>query len=207
MKQLLIVLFILPLTCGSQENFGVELDSILSKEDAKTFIKSNKDVKGKIIVFNKEKHKTQLAEDLFKLSKGDKKVVKSEYNNTYYKILDKEKKSHNRVSYILFDGKKMTPSEINSKRTKIVALYKKGHKFKDLAKMYSMDLNAGRGGDLGWFEDGKMPPDFENAVKSHSTKDIFTLDINDRNWYYVILKTHDTKKIEEITVLRFSETK
>ncbi|WP_411894985.1 peptidylprolyl isomerase [Winogradskyella sp. A2] len=207
MKQLLTVFFILPLICIAQDNFNKELDSILSKEDAKIFIKSNKSIKGKIIVFNKEKHKTQLAEDLFKLSKGGKKVVNTEYNNTYYKILDKKKIPHNRVSYVFFDGKKMTASEINSKRVKIMALYKNGYKFKDMAKLYSMDINASRGGDSGWFEDGKMHTDFENAVKYHSTEDIFTLDINELNWHYVILKTHDAKKIEEITVLRFSETK
>jgi parvulin-like peptidyl-prolyl isomerase len=207
MKQLLTLLFIIPLLCVGQGNFNLELDSILSKEDAKTFIRSNKSIKGKIIVFNKEKHKTQLAEDLFKLSKGGKKVVNTEYNNTYYKILDKKEIPHNRVSYVFFDGKKMTTSEINSKRLKIMTLYKNGYKFKDLAKLYSMDINASKGGDLGWFENGKMHQDFENAVKSHSKEDIFTLDINEQNWHYVILKTHDAKKIEEITVLRFSETK
>ena len=63
MKQLLIVLFILPLICGSQENFGVELDSILSKEDAKTFIKSNK---ASSIFFHGRVNRTDLHNELKK---------------------------------------------------------------------------------------------------------------------------------------------
>ena len=198
MKQLFIIILFIPVLIIGQNKFETELDSIISSEDAKTFIKANKDFKGKVIVFNKEKHKTILAEELFKLSKGGKKVVKSEYNNTYYKVLDKQKIPHNRVSYIFLDGKELTLSEINSKRSKIIALYKKGHKFKDLAKLYSMDKNASRGGDLGWFEDGKMHSDFENAVKSHNIKEIFTLNIEERNWYYVILKTFESKKLKRL---------
>jgi len=207
MKQLITLLIFIPLFCFGQNDFNKELDSILSKEDAKSFIKANKDIKGKVIVFNKEKHKTQLAEDLFKLSKGGKKVVKSEYNNTYYKILDKEKVIHHRSSFIYFDGSNMNIDEINIKRFKIISQYKQGYKFGELAKLHSMDISANRGGDSGWFPEGRMHPDFENAVKSHNTEDIFTLDIKERNWHYVILKTHDAKKIEEVTVLRFSETK
>lgn len=207
MKQIILVLLFFPLFLCSQNEFDQQVDSITTSEEAKSFIKENRALKGKVIVFNREKHKTILADELFKLSKGGKKVIKSEYNNTYYKILDQKKIPHNRVSYIFLDGNKLSQAEINSKRQNIIALYKKGYRFEELAKRYSMDINASRGGDLGWFEEGKMHHDFENAVKSHNAKDIFTLDIHNKNWYYVILKTHEPKDIEEITVLRFTEPK
>lgn len=207
MKRLLITIFFLPIILVGQTKFETELDSITTSADAKSFIKENKGIKGKVIVFNKEQHKTVIATDLFKLSKGGKKVVKSEYDNTYYKVLDKKKIPHNRVSYIFLDGNKLSQGEISAKRNRIINLYKKGYRFEDLAKMHSMDRNASRGGDLGWFEDGKMHQDFEMAVKSHGVDDIFTLDIKGKNWFYVILKTHDTKDIEEITVLRFTEAR
>ena len=100
---------------------------------------------------------------------------------------------------------KMSESEINAKRTKIVLQFKQGYKFEALAKLHSMNSGAKRGGDLGWFPEGKMHPDFEEAIKSHDTNDIFTLDITDQKWHYVVLKTHDAKPIEEITVLKYTE--
>lgn len=41
---------------------------------------------------------------------------------------------------------------------------KKGASFEDLAKKYSIDSSASRGGDLGWFSKGSMVPDFEKAA-------------------------------------------
>ena len=42
---------------------------------------------------------------------------------------------------------------------------KAGRDFGDLAKQYSQDTSAAQGGDLGWFGDGVMVPEFEDAVK------------------------------------------
>lgn len=206
MKRLLALLFFIPAICFSQKSLEQELDSVSTAEEAKTFAKAHKKAnKSKVFTFNKEKHKTRLADDLFKLSKGGKQVVKTDYKKTYYKIIDKNKVTHYRVSYIYFDGSKMTLEEINNKRAKIISQYEQGYKFEALAKLHSMDLNAKRGGDLGWFPEGQMHPEFEDAVKNHDTNDLFTLDIAEKNWHYIVLKTHDAKPIEEITVLKYTE--
>jgi len=206
MKQLLIILLFCPLLCFSQKALEKELDSVSTKKEAKTFAKTHKKTnKGKLVTFNREKHRTRLADELFKLSKGGKKVVKSEDKKTYCKVIDKENVVHQRVSYIFFDGRKMSESEINAKRTKIVSQFKQGYTFEALAKLHSMNSGAKRGGDLGWFPEGKMHLDFEEAIKSHDTNDIFTLDITDQKWHYVVLKTHDAKPIKEITVLKYTE--
>ncbi|MGF6147108.1 Foldase protein prsA 1 precursor [Kingella potus] len=42
---------------------------------------------------------------------------------------------------------------------------KAGRDFGDLAKQYSQDTSAAQGGDLGWFGEGVMVPEFEEAVK------------------------------------------
>lgn len=39
-----------------------------------------------------------------------------------------------------------------------------GKSFDQLAREYSQDSSAATGGDLGWFTDGQMVPEFENAV-------------------------------------------
>ena len=206
MKQLTVLLLLLPLLSLSQNSLEQELDSISTTEDAKAFAKAYKKVnKSKLLIFNKEKHKTRLADDLFKLSKGGKKVIKKDEKKTYYKVIDKEETLHYRASYIYSDGRKMTMEAINAKRSKIIKQYKQGYKFEALAKIHSMDQNSKRGGDLGWFPEGQMHPDFENSIKTHSVNDIFTLDIAEGQWHYVILKTYDAKPIEEITVLKYTE--
>ncbi|MFC0605795.1 peptidylprolyl isomerase [Winogradskyella pulchriflava] len=206
MKPLLALLLFIPFLCFSQESLEQELDSISTTEEAKTFAKTHKRAnKSKLFTFNKEKHKTRLAESLFKLSKGGKEVIKTDYNKTYYKIIDKNDVLHYRASCIYFDGSKLTLDEINAKREKILKQYKEGYKFEALAKLHSMDLSAKRGGDLGWFPEGQMHPEFEEAIKNHETNAIFTLDITDKKWHYIVLKTFDPKPIEEITVLKYTE--
>ncbi|MDO4997943.1 MAG: peptidylprolyl isomerase [Neisseria sp.] len=47
---------------------------------------------------------------------------------------------------------------------KIAQLARNGQDFAALAREYSQDGSATQGGDLGWFGDGMMVPEFENAV-------------------------------------------
>jgi parvulin-like peptidyl-prolyl isomerase len=206
MKKVFILLLFVPFLCFPQFSLEQELDSITTPEEAKYFAKTYKrSNKSKVFTFNKEKHKTQLADDLFKLSKGGKKVIKTDYKKTYYKIIEKSEVLHERVSYIYFDGSKMTLKDISTERSKLMAQYRDGYKFEALAKMHSMDINAKRGGDSGWFSEGQMHTDFEKAVKSHDLGDLFTLDIEERQSHYIILKTFEPKHIEEITLLKFTE--
>jgi peptidyl-prolyl cis-trans isomerase C len=48
----------------------------------------------------------------------------------------------------------------------ILAQLKKGANFEDLARKYSVDGSAAKGGDLGWFSKGTMVPEFEQAAWS-----------------------------------------
>lgn len=47
---------------------------------------------------------------------------------------------------------------------KIYNQARSGTDFSALARQYSQDGSAANGGDLGWFSDGQMVPEFENAV-------------------------------------------
>jgi len=48
----------------------------------------------------------------------------------------------------------------------LLAQLKGGAVFEDLAKKYSTDSSASKGGDLGWFSRGAMVPEFDKAVFS-----------------------------------------
>ena len=205
--KLTIISILLYLIGFSQDQYETKLDSITTEAQASEFIERHKSAHGKLIVFNKEKHNTRLANDLFELGKGGKKVYQSELNKTYYKLIDTENVLHYRVSYIFLDGNKKPLQDISIVRNDIISKYKKGISFKDLAKRYSMDINNKRGGDSGWFSSGEMMPEFENEIISdqHTIGDIFTIDVTSRNSYYVVLKTYDKKMIEEIKVLKIVE--
>lgn len=209
LKNILLLLVCITTTtlCFSQDDFESEIDSIQTLDEAKIYVKKNKSLNGKVITFNKEKHHTQIADELFKLGKGSKKMYRTDMEKTYYKVIDKNKIPYQKLSYIFLDGKEKSMSDINTLRRNIIAKYRKGVRFEDLAKHYSMDTNANRGGDLGWVTQGDLHPDFEAHVldSSHEVNDIFTVDIPDQQWYYVILKTEDTKYIEEIKVLKVTE--
>lgn len=209
-KSLCICPIFLLVTIGFSQESTIEsqLDSIVSDDQANEFVEHHKYLNGKFVVFNKEKHRSRLADDLFGLAMGGKRVYETEVEKTYYKVIDKKEVEHYRVSYIFLDGHKKSLSEIAKLQSDIIVKYKQGTPFENLAKQYSMDNNARRGGDLGWFAKGEMDPEFENQVVNsyHKIGDIFQVDIPSRESYYVVLKSFDSLMIEEIKVLKIVET-
>ncbi|MEY8849111.1 peptidylprolyl isomerase [Psychroserpens sp. XS_ASV72] len=207
-KTILLIFCMTVCSISAQQDFERELDSIQSESEAQAFIENNKSIKGKVIVFNKEKHHTRIADELFRLGKGSKKIYKTDMKKTYYKVIDKNEIPYQRLSYIFFDGKQKSMDEINDLRRKIATKYNEGYRFEDLAKHHSMDHNAKRGGDLGWVTQGDLHPDFEDLVlnSTHPINEIFEVDIPKQNWHYLVVITEDTKYIEEIKVLKFTET-
>ncbi|MGM5471378.1 peptidylprolyl isomerase [Flavobacteriaceae bacterium LMO-SS05] len=191
----------------SQELLETDLDSVTTEAQASKFIELHQSAHLKLITFNKEKHHSRLANDLFTLKKGGKKLYETEQDKTYYKLIERTKVLHHRVNYIFFDGHKKSIGEISKLRNAILSKYKQGTPFENLAKQYSMDINGKRGGDSGWFAKGDVVPEFEEQVTHGRYKigDIFTFDIPSRKWYYVILKTYDSMMIEEIKVLKLVE--
>jgi parvulin-like peptidyl-prolyl isomerase len=105
------------------------------------------------------------------------------------KVLKVEEEELCRVKHIYLNGANYTRSEIDSLRTLIINRFNNGEDFELLVKEYSMYRNPI--GDLGWFYKGKMVDEFDNAVRPRKKGEIFTVDVEDNDWYYVILKTHD----------------
>lgn len=122
-------------------------------------------------------------------------IVSKQYNSKApkfaLKILSTEDEELCKVKYIYLDGNKYSKEEIDSIRTIIINRYENGEDFVSLVKEYNMDGNPN--GDLGWFYKGMMVEEFDTAVRNRSKGDIFTVDVDKNNWYYVVLKNNDNK--------------
>ena len=207
MKHLFTLLLFIPLFGFSQMALEQQLDSISTSDEATSFLKENKPKQGKLFTFNKEKHKTRLANDLFNLSKGGKKVIRTDFKKTYYKVIDKAEVDYIKFNIIVIDASKTTVEEAIEKRDKVLAQYKEGYRFKDLAKHYSTGRTAKKGGDTGWIKAGEMSAAFDEVAfnENHAIDDIFSIDDIENKKYYLAVKTENKTPIEEIIVLKFSE--
>ncbi|MFL1011609.1 peptidylprolyl isomerase [Flavisericum labens] len=211
MKKMLLIPFSLLITLISAAQTSTEEDlaSIETPEQIEHFLEAKDSKKNKLVTFNEEKHKTKLTKSLFKLGLGGTKTNENEFDKTYYKVVDKTSKTYYRAAYIFLDGNKYDAVNIKALRERIIKKYRNGASFDFLARQYSMDSNAKKGGDLGWFTNGDMHADFEKEIINgdHQINDIFTIDIPSKKWYYVVLKTHEPKAISEIEVLKIVEPK
>ena len=207
-KTLLSFLLVLCVSFAfAQKDFEKSLDSIQTLDDVTIFLKKNKTIKGKVIVFNREKHNTRMADRIFSMRVGAKRSFEDAPQKTYYKVSEKYNIPYYRVSVVYLDGKRLSMGEINNLRSKVINMYNDGYMFQDLAKQYSMDTSAKQGGDLGWFTDGDLHPEFERQVieGNYRADDIFTIDIPETKSYYVALMTYDKRMIEEAKVLKVTE--
>nr|WP_315222791.1 peptidylprolyl isomerase [uncultured Flavobacterium sp.] len=186
------------LICLSVLGQGIkeQLKSINTIDQANEFIESHSELQSEIWKVNPE-IETNLAYKIFDKKKpGD---VFSDQNGLY-KVINSKKINAFRVSYIFLDGNKISIQSINDLRNTILKKYKNGISFTDLANEYNMDSN--KNGDLGWFAEGTMVKEFESAIKNHHQNDIFTVDLNQQKWYYVVYKTFTDRKVDELTILK-----
>lgn len=199
---LIILLITIPAFSQSIKKVKNDLSSITTVESAKQFIKDRPDLKCKIYTYNQEKHINELSKKLFELKEQNTLVVEQKHDKALYKIIAIEPIQHYRASYIFFDGKKKNPEEIKFLRKELEIQLRNGKEFKDLAGNHSMDRNASRGGDLGWFTNDYMFPEFIEALDEHDINDVFFLDLEEKKRYYLIKKTEAPKEIKLLTVIK-----
>ncbi|MHC5546969.1 peptidylprolyl isomerase [Bacillus subtilis] len=94
-----------------------------------------------------------------------------------------------RASHILVADKK-TAEEVEKK-------LKKGEKFEDLAKEYSTDSSASKGGDLGWFAKDGMIADFSKVAFKLKTGEVSD-PVKTQYGYHIIKKTEERGKYEDM---------
>lgn len=143
------------------------------------------EAKKKIIIakFIKEE-----VEDRIKVSEKEMKLYYDEHKDDF--------KSPQlwRASHILVG----TEQEAKDIRARLA----KGENFEDLARQYSTDATASRGGDVGYFRMGQLVPEFENACARLNVGE--TGDILRTQFGYHIIKVTDKK---EPTVEDFDKVK
>ena len=178
------------------QNIKDKLDNVNTIELAEKFVTDNPELNPEIFTISPEIDTLNIRAHFKTLKDGD---ILNEDGNIF-KVITVSKKNAFRVSYIYLDASKLSLTEIGQLRPKIINQYKKGTTFSDLAKKYTMD--GSMTGDLNWFTEGMMVPEFENAIKSHKKGEIFTVDVPENKWYYVTLKTYEDKAVNEITILK-----
>ena len=181
-----------------------DLELVTDIKSAKEFIKNNPELKAKVYTYNEEKHNNNLSKKLFNKTVGSSFETEEQSATTLYKIISIEPTLHYRASYIYLDGKKLKESSLDSLKQVIALKLKSGTLFNQLAGQYSMDRNAIRGGDLGWFTSNKVSEQFVNSLKANDANTIYNLDLPDLKKYYIINKTQQQKEIRLLQVLKIS---
>jgi parvulin-like peptidyl-prolyl isomerase len=196
MKKLILFIIIFISFQSFSQTIKEQLKQIITIDDAKKLATENPNLEAELLNIHPEIETDDFATKLADAKTGE---IFSDLDFTY-KILFETNINAFRVSYIFLDASKISLAEIEKLRTEILEEYKNGISFSNLANKYTMD--SSKDGDLGWFAEGMMVPDFEKAVKNHKQNDIFKVDIANEKWYYIVLKTFNDKPIREFTVLK-----
>lgn len=97
--------------------------------------------------------------------------------------------SYARASHILIKG---DDEEARQEARRILNEIKQGASFAAMAREHGTDGTASRGGDLGWFQSGRMVEEFENAVFNASSPGLLN-DVVKTQFGYHIIKVDETK--------------
>lgn len=121
-------------------------------------------------------------------------IVGPVFNNgrhTIYKLskIQEGDRASARASHILIkwdDESEESKAKAKAEATRIINEIKKGASFAEMARMHGTDGTASTGGDLGWFETGRMVEPFEKAVFEASKKGLLAAPVETQFGYHVI---------------------
>jgi parvulin-like peptidyl-prolyl isomerase len=201
MKLITILISLFHITLSFGQPSEEKLYNLNTTSEAELYFKNHPEEEGEIFTVSPE-----IDGELIKNEFADRKVgdIFSKKENTF-KIIASNEVQIFRVSYIFLDESKISLKKINETRNKILKKYEKGISFSQLASQYTMDST--KDGDLGWYTEGMMVTEFESAVKQHKINDIFKVDIPERKWFYIVLKTFEDKKVNQFTVIKIKSSK
>lgn len=160
------------------------------------------EAEGELIVFNEVKHQTRLAKTLFDKKVGKNHKEKTRTGKRVYEVIAEREAKHYRINYIFLDGERMSKKAVERLRQKILELLDSGIQFQSLARQYSMDRNSYNGGDSGWFKEERTVPVFFEEINNPKllANQVYSIDLAEADWYYLVQKTFTPTYIREILV-------
>jgi len=199
MKNILAgILVLLAAYAQAQLTVREQFEKITTLDQAKQFMDANPNLKPAILNLSSQKDTALIDKRLLRQNKGD--VFSVGY--VTYKVIDANEKVLYRANYIFLDGATLSQTQIDSLRKIIVQKANSGAPWDQLSDLYTMDGNNTHG-DTGWFfGEEMMPKEFQDAVKNHKMGDIFSVDVSERQWHYIVKKTYDDDDKKVMTVLR-----
>ena len=165
----LVALLCLFLSCcvSAQEKF-------ITKEEADAYIQSTED-RDMTIYYEGE----ELFEMYAKREPGDIQI----FGNEIYKTYGVENIDMQNCNILSVDAAALTPEENKALQKKIIAAYKSGTTFSTLIAQYAKDENA-------YLINYDLPVKgtaFEESLTAHNPGDIFTIEFEDPQGFYVMV--------------------
>ncbi|WP_207514561.1 peptidylprolyl isomerase [Longitalea luteola] len=192
------LLLLVSVSLFAQQTLVEKFQKIGNVAQAQQFVDANPEIKPAILRLSLGKDSTLIDKRLLRQKQGD--IFSVGY--VTYKVIEAKEAVAYRASYIFLDGSSLSVSEIDSLKKLIVAKANAGTPWEQLSDQYTMDGNKTKG-DTDWFYGELMfPKEFQDAVAAHKKGDIFFVDVSERDWHYIIKKTHDDQVTKDIVVLR-----
>lgn len=171
-------------------------DDLIRKVIINKYVKKNKLHKTEAYKTALIKAERDLAVQIFIANQVQNiKISENDYKKEYEAYKQQLKNLyHYRAKHILVKEKKQA--------RKIIALIKKGKKFDDLAKKYSIDPSKSKGGDLGYFNLSEMDADFAKGIEALKVGKYTLKPIKSQYGYHVAIlidkKKATLRKLEEM---------
>ncbi|HTL08528.1 MAG TPA: peptidylprolyl isomerase [Chitinophagaceae bacterium] len=195
-----IVAFLLLVSASvfAQPTVTEQFQKITTVQQAQQFIDANKELKPALLHLSYGKDTSLIDKRLLRQKKGD--IFSVGY--VTYKVIEASDTVAYRASYVFLDESSLSMQQIDSLRKIILQKAASGVPFEKLSDEYTMDGNNTHG-DTGWFfGEAMVPKELQDAVKNHKLGEIFSVDVPDKQWHYIVKKTYDDQIKKDITVLR-----
>lgn len=197
-NSLLVVFMLVSAPIFAQETVFEKFQKINTMALAQKFIDGNPELKPTILRLSAGKDSSLIDKRLLRQKQGD--VFSVGY--VTYRIMESTESVKYRAQYIFLDGGSLSPSEVEALRKKIVDQANAGTSWDKLSDEYTMDGNTSKG-DTDWFYGELMfPKEFQEAVAKHKKGEIFFVDVPEKQWHYIIRKSHDDDLKKDVVVLR-----
>ena len=197
-NRLVSVMLLLSTAAFGQATVRDQFGKIQTLDQANQWIAANAALKPALLHLTAGKDSTVIDRRLLRQEKGD--IFSVGY--VTYKVIESTESVKYRANYIFLDGGSLEQSGIDSLKKIIMAKITAGANWDQLSDQYTMDGNTTHG-DTGWFfGELQMPKEFQDAVKAHKLGDVFSVDVTDKQWHYIVKKTFDDDDQKTMTVLR-----